>query len=225
MAGDIRLVIAIPSGGTWDANFAMSMIFMTNFIASRGSVHGRKINYRIHNKRGSILANMRQGLIEEAIKGDATHVLFIDSDQTFPADTFHRLMWHKKQVVACNVATKMLPSTPTARLAGGVAGVPLYTTKESTGLQEVWRVGTGVMLIDLNLFKREHMIAPWFTQFWNPKLGSYMGEDWGFCEKLEQAGVKLWVDQDLSKEIGHMGMLEYTHEAVEVLDVSSCVSA
>lgn len=213
MSRDIRLMIAIPSGGSWQADFAMSMIFMTNFLASRGSVRGRQINFRVHNKRGSILATMRQSLVQQAIDGGCTHLLFIDSDQVFPADTFHRLMWHERHVVACNVATKMLPSTSTARLADNV---PLITTLDTKKLTQVWRVGTGIMLLDLNLFKREGMTAPWFDQRWNED--HYVGEDWGFCEKLEAAGVKIYVDQELSQEIGHIGNLTYTHDLVEMGD-------
>ena len=225
MAKEIRLLIAIPSTDKWDADFGMSLVFLTNFIASRGSIKGKPITFRVHNKRGSILANMRQDLVDQAVKNHATHILFIDSDQVFPADTFHRLMHHEKKVVACNVATKATPSNPTARLKGdGNNGVPLYTTPEDKDLVEVWRVGTGVMLIDVNVFKREGIERPYFTQRWNAKLDSYVGEDWAFCEMLEKAGVKLYVDQDLSQEIGHVGRLTYGHDLVvpvEERDVAS----
>jgi len=211
---EIRLVVAVPSQQTWDADFGMSIVFLMNHLASHGQVEDKVISFRLHNKRGSILANMREWLIQDAIKNDATHLLFIDSDQTFPRDLFHRLMKHKKKVVAVNVATKMLPPTPTARLEGGVAGVPLYTREDSTELVKVWRVGTGVMLIDLNVFKREGMESPWFNQRWDEELNAYVGEDWAFCEKLEKAGVGIYVDQEVSREIGHIGKLEYSHDMV-----------
>lgn len=208
---EIRLVIAVPSGQNWEAEFGMDLVFFTNYLASHGEVNEVPIQFRLHNKRGSILANMREDLIKQALAGGATHLLFIDSDQTFPPNIFHRLVAHKKKVVAVNVATKMLPPQPTARLADGVE---LYTEKDSTGLVKVWRVGTGIMLIDLNVFKREGMEQPWFNQHWNPKLDSYTGEDWAFCEKLEKAGVNIYVDQDVSREVGHVGKLNYGHDMI-----------
>lgn len=221
---NLKVVVGIPSTQFWDADFAMCLIFMMAHFVQK--VPGTKTQQVVlHNKRGSILSSMRQKILENAIKNEATHLLFIDTDQTFPKDALHRLLAREKQVVACNIATKMLPSTTTARLRGGNPGygVPLYTLKDSTGLVEVWRVGTGVMLIDLNVFKRQKMEPPWFTQRFSEHTGEYIGEDWALCERFENAGVKIYVDQDLSKEIGHRGMLEYGHDVVEVKDnVGSC---
>lgn len=172
----------------------------------------------VHNKRGSILANMRQDMVTQAIENHATHLLFIDSDQTFPRDTFHRLMKHKKQVVAANIATKVIPSSPTARLKGnGSLGIPIATMEASPELEEVWRVGTGIMLINLNIFKRKELkTGPWFTQRWNEETNAYVGEDWAFCEELEKAGVKLYIDHKVSLEIGHLGTLNYGHDLVVI---------
>lgn len=211
---EIRLVIAVPSTQTWDAEFGMSMVFLTNYLASHGAIGTKAIQFRLHNKRGSILANMRESLVQDAIKNKATHLLFIDSDQTFPADLFHRLMAHGKKIVAANIVTKMLPPSTTARLKGGVHGVPVFTGEHDEDLVKVWRVGTGIMLIDLNVFKREGMEGPWFNQYWKPELNSYVGEDWAFCEKLEAAGVGIYVDQSVSREVGHVGKLTYAHDMV-----------
>ena len=213
---EVRLVICVPSTHLWEAEFGMSLVFLCNYLASHGTFEGKPMHYMVHNKRGSILAQMRQSQIQAAIKNKATHLLFIDSDQTFPRDLVHRLLAHKKQIVACNIATKQIPSSPTARLKGnGSQGVPLYTTPESKGLVEVWRVGTGIMLIDMNVFKRKGLRdGPWFDQPWNEELGSYVGEDWSFCSCLADAGVKLYVDQELSFEIGHIGAINYQHDLV-----------
>lgn len=213
---EMRLVICVPSTNTWEAQFGMSLVFLTNYLASHGEIEGKSCSFMVHNKRGSILANMRQDMVQQALENKATHLLFIDSDQTFPRDLVHRLMKHKKQVVAANVATKMLPSTPTARTKGnGSLGKLLPTYEENTGIQEVWRIGTGVMLIDLNIFKREGLKqGPWFTQRWNEETRAYIGEDWAFCERLELANVRLYIDHDVSREVGHLGTLNYGHDMV-----------
>lgn len=208
----IKLVVAVPSTQTWDAGFGMDLVFLMNYLTSHMEFNGGILaGFRLHNKRGSILANMREWLVQEAIEGGATHLLFIDSDQTFPRDTFHRLVEHNKNVVACNITTKMLPPSTTARLA---EGVPLYTKEHDRDLVKVWRVGTGIMLLDLNLFKRDGMTGPWFNQRWNKENNAYVGEDWAFCEKLEKAGVNIYVDQALSGEVCHIGKLSYGHDMV-----------
>jgi len=208
-----RLVVAIPSGQEWSADFGMALVFMTNYLAAHPEINGKVTQLRVHNKRGSILPNMRQALVEMALEGGATHLLFLDSDQTFPADLVHRLMGHQKMVVAANIVTKSFPANFTARKKGNV---PVVTTRESKGLEQVWRVGTGVMLLDLRLFRREGMRErPWFTPRWSEETGDYVGEDWAFCERLEAAGVPIFVDHDVSREVGHVGKMEYTYDLVE----------
>lgn len=174
--------------------------------------------YRLHNKKGSILAYMRQKMVEDAIQGEATHLLFIDSDQMFPRDAAHRLLSRGKQVIGCNVATKMLPSSPTARAkdpTGKQRYLPVYTTESSPAVEKVWRLGTGILLLDLNVFKRPELKGGhWFDQRWNEELKAYDGEDWGLGDALEAAGVSIWVDHELSREIGHVGNLTYTHDHV-----------
>jgi len=211
-----RVVIAIPSGQTWDAQFAMSVVFLSNHVASHFKINDLPTAFRVHNKKGSILPTMRQSLIEQALKGKATHLLFIDSDQTFPETTLHRMMAHKKGVVACNIATKSFPTNCTARKydeSGEL--IPVYTREDSTGLEEVDFVGTGIMLIDMKVFKRERLCpAPWFNMEWNVELGHYTGEDWYFCECMREAGVKIFIDHDLSKEVTHRGVMDYTIDMV-----------
>ena len=215
MPKKLKLFIAVPSQHIWEATFGMSLVFMTNSLAAHPVEGYKDIEYQVFNKRGSLLANMRQTLLERALKEDFTHLLFLDSDQTFPPDLVHRLLAHDKQVVACNIATKKLPPDPTARQQSLTdrAGQLVYSHNQA-GLEKVWRVGTGIMLLRLNLFKRPGMQPPWFDQRWNEGLNSYVGEDWGFCEKLQKAGVSIYVDHDVSKEVKHVGPLDYGHDLI-----------
>ncbi|HJZ05836.1 MAG TPA: hypothetical protein VJ327_08345 [Patescibacteria group bacterium] len=214
MSKELRLAVGIPSTDTWTAQFGMSLAFLVAYLSQQVPGYARQ-QFTVHNAKGSILPQLRHNIIKAALAAKATHVLFIDSDQTFPQDIAHRLLAHKKQVVGCNIATKKLPSGPTARLAAAsTEGTPLYTTVESTGLAQVWRLGTGVLLLDMDIFKKPGMIAPWFTPYWSSALDAYTGEDWAFCEKLEKNGINIWVDQDLSKEIGHIGSISFEHDLI-----------
>ena len=195
----------------------MSLVHLVAYL-TRPMPGYDSVNYRVHNARGSVLPNTRQDMLNRSIEVGCTHMLFLDSDMTFPEDIVHRLLASKKRVIAANCPTKKIPSNPTARLKvpGNAGGKFVYTTDESPKLEKVWRVGTAVMLIDLDIFRTNKRLQEpsWFDMVWVPEVGKYQGEDWYFCARLEDAGIGIWVDHEVSRQIGHLGSLEYTHEMV-----------
>lgn len=172
------------------------------------------MQFKIFNKRSSLLPKSRQELLSDAIGAGCDYALFIDTDQTFPSNLLYGLLRHNKAVVACNIVTKSIPASPTARgpNAKWLGGDVIFTDPSSKGLQKVWRIGTGVMLVDLEILKK--IPKPWFSVVWDERINDFNGEDWFFCEVLEKHGIELFIDHDLSKHIGHMGKLEFTHELV-----------
>lgn len=209
-----KVAICVPSGMEWDADFGMCLVNMFAHVLTRPMKGVRQINLMLLNERTSLIPKSRQGLLEKAIAGEADFALFIDSDQTFPSNTLYRLLHWKMPVVACNIATKSIPASPTARQKSDShpGGDVVYSDSGMHGLERVWRVGTGVMLVDLDWVRK--MPKPWFNVTYNSQLGEYTGEDWYFCEELEKIGAGIYVDHDLSREIGHRGMLTYTHQLV-----------
>lgn len=213
---ELKLVIGIPSGPTWDADFAMSMLGLMSYLNAYQVPGFTKQMVRLHNVKGSILAKSRHIVVSQALEHNATHVLFIDSDMVFPQQLAHRLFATGKSVVACNCPTKKIPSFPTARKKSFTkpAGDIMYLSEEGgPDLQKAWRVGTGVMLIDLRVLK--NVPSPYFATIWDEGLQDYMGEDWYFCSVLEKAGVEIWIDNVSSRAIGHSGQLIYDHSLVE----------
>jgi hypothetical protein len=165
------------------------------------------------NVKGSILPKQRLEILKAAKACEATHLLFVDSDQTFPPDLLHRMVARGKDIVACNIATKQIPANTTARKkSADPQGEAVYTDEDSVGLERVWRVGTGVMLLSAKAYNQIPHGA--FAMTYKPEVDAYQGEDWNMCEALEKAGVPIYVDHDLSKRIGHVGTFKYTHEVV-----------
>ena len=208
------VMIAIPSGDTWKADFGMSL---AGLIASIGKPlrKGKHIEMlRLWNTKGSILSRSRQTLVEKAQAEKVSHILFLDSDMVFPEWTLHRMLDLELMVVAANCATKQLPSTPTARHYDPmtVAGEQVYSNGTGKLIEEVWRVGTGVMLINMKVFDK--VPSPWFDITWNETLKDYTGEDWNFCKKLQDAGIPIHIDHVLSQHIGHVGRYTFTHNDV-----------
>lgn len=221
-----KVALGTPSHGPMHPDFALCM---TNFCLHlmREPVMGYgQTQLKIINKRASLLPKQRQEIVGSAMKAGLEWLLFIDSDQTFPPNVLHRLASHKKNVVGCNIATKSIPSSPTARnrpLNDWPGGVPVYTHENSRHLEEVWRVGCGVMLLKLEVFKR--IPKPWFQIVYQESMDDFTGEDWFLCERLEAAGEKIYVDHALSQEIGHIGDYTYGHKDVKVVKDPLAVAA
>lgn len=209
----LNLLIGFPAGEMWHGKFGMCLTNMMSHLMSTKVPGFREQRMQPMQVRGSILSRGRANLVKEALKQQCTHLLFIDTDQTFPRDTAHRLLQHRKDVVGCNIATKQVPATPTARQKGENSfGLPVYTDLDSPALERVWRLGTGIMLVDMRVFRK---VGPGcFEIRWVEEIQDYRGEDWSMCQAFEAAGYEIWVDHKLSNEIGHLGEYEYTHDVI-----------
>jgi hypothetical protein len=148
----------------------------------------------------SILPFSRQSLANYALHVGATHTLWIDSDMKFPNDMLLRLNRHHKPIVGINAMSRRAPFRCTAQVS---EGEPLVTTKDSTGLEKVHRMGFGCMWIATDVFKE--MDVPYFDFQYIPEKECWRGEDFGFFERARERGHSFYVDHDLSKEVQHMG--------------------
>jgi len=221
----VKLALGIPSLGDWSADFGYCVTQMCVYMASKLFEEKQTREVLFIDKRTSNLPRSRQEILEDALLQDCTHVLFLDSDQTFPMDTAHRLIRWEKPVVACNIALKTLPSYPTARQRGPTAfGIPVYSnsTANPMGLEKVWRVGAGIMLIDLAIVKT--IPKPWFELRYSDKHQQFVGEDWYFCKKIEDAGHDIYIDHDLSRHIGHVGNFQFTHAHIPGIEAQKAAA-
>jgi hypothetical protein len=211
----LNLLIGTPNMGDWKAQYGMSLVNMMTYLMATPVPGFRTQRMEPMQVFGSIISRGRCQIWKKARAGTPepySHLLFIDADQRFPRDTAHRLLAANKDVIGCNIATKQYPSSPTARAKGGLAGVPVYTDPDGPQYEKVWRLGCGIMLLSMRVFKAvgpEH-----FGINWVPELEDYRGEDWTLCEALDAAGFEIWVEHRLSDEVGHIGDFDYTHEFV-----------
>jgi len=215
---NVKLAICIPSNGDWKADFGYCLAQMCVYCSSSLFFEGEAREVLFIDKRTSNLPRSRQECLEDALMQDCTHALFIDTDQTFPMDTAHRLLRWGKPVVACNIPLKITPSFPTARArSAGPFGTPIYSNgNQAMGLEKVWRVGAGVMMIDLSILAK--IEKPWFEIRWSDKHQQMVGEDWYFVKKVEDAGFDIYIDHDLSRHIGHVGNHQWTHSHIPYIE-------
>lgn len=210
----LRVLVGVPSGQHWVAQFGVDLgSLMVQFYMKRVPGY-RSQELRVANVRSSILPKNRLDCIKLAKKGRADYLLFLDTDHSFPSDMLHRLIAHGKPIVAVNCVTKTIPSQTTARAFNpdDPQGIPVYSDPDKHGLERVWRVGTGVMLIRRDAFEAIPHSA-WGMVFCE-EADTYQGEDWSFCQAAQAVGIPIFIDHDLSREVGHIGNFEYTHEYV-----------
>lgn len=178
------ITICTPTRDDVDAGFAMSLAYLmrsytdSNFIVMLGT----------------LLPNLRQGLVKQAMSIGSSHVLFIDSDMSFPPYTLHQLMRADKDIIGANCVQRTQDEW-TARKDGH-----FVSSLNKTGIEQVDTLGFGVTLIKMKVF--ETVERPWFNTPYDGE--KHEGEDVSFCRKARDAGFKIFIDHDLSQEIGHV---------------------
>ncbi|QPC45058.1 hypothetical protein HW532_21575 [Kaustia mangrovi] len=199
----VRVAILIPSLDHWVADFGLALAGLLRHVERTPTSGGERIEASVHNVRTSVLPQSRATLAEFALQNGADWALWLDSDMIFPADTLHRLLAHGKDLVSTNYPIRTVPRDgkvgPTAVTLDGNARLSF----DGHGIVEAGSTGLAVCLMRVGLL--ETIDRPWFSHD-NPTEGSsqQVGEDTYFFLKLRAAGHRLFVDRDLSREIGHV---------------------
>jgi glycosyltransferase involved in cell wall biosynthesis len=192
----------VPCGDMLHSEFAFCLAAMSGMGVPEG--------YRLGLARGqsSIIVQARNNIIEAVQHMGADYLLFLDSDMTFPANTAQRLLAHGKPIVGCAYKRRCPPYETMGR--------PLKDEKVelSEGLHEMRHLPLGVMLINMSVF--DSLTKPYFRIPFVEGDNNY-GEDLDFCNRVREAGHRVWCDVKLSQEIGHRGMVTFSeHGIVEI---------
>lgn len=206
----MRLAICLPCRDHVNTGFAYDLARLTaywsaNHVPKGGALH-------LFTSAGTLIADQRENLVKEALQVKADWILFLDTDMRFPKDVFDRLAAHDKPIVAANYSTRGLPAKPVA-FSTALCSEYVYTTADSKGLEEVYAVGMGVMLIKAEVFIKTPM--PWFQIGYASGTGKFFGEDIHFCHKAAKHGFKTLIDHDISRIVKHIGTFEYTLDHAE----------
>lgn len=180
----------IPRVGAWVSDFALS----EHYLAS------------------SMLPYARGWLLDSAVKAGATHILMLDADMTFPADTAHRLMLGVERCggfVAANCPTRRAPIRWTAKALDGST----HDSSKADGVQWTSVATVGVAVAMLRADVVEKLERPAFNFGLTSK--GWVGEDVWFSHRLDAAGVPRVVDNVLSRQIGHVGAHEFTAAEIQ----------
>jgi hypothetical protein len=197
----VRLAVAVPALDHVSAYFANDLARM--YAATCASVPMITLAMMV----GTFVHQAREKLLHDVVSlWGATHILWLDADMTFPPDAALRLLKHDRDIVAANYVTRVAPSRPTAKRDG-----QCISSVSATGLEAVDHVGMGVFLMKASVVASSPSPHFWYST-------PTETEDVYFCNLLRAAGHRIWIDHDLSKDVGHVGQYTYreprAHEAV-----------
>lgn len=191
------VVICVPCRDTVHSLFAYNLIQLIN--------HCNHVGIKTHliMETGSLISKQRQQLAEEALKFDAEYILWLDSDMSFPPNALETLLRHNQPVVACNYCTRSSPLKGVAYSSIGNwdSWIDSNGIGDDTSLVE--GVGMGCMLVKSSVFHR--MEKPWFEIKYHKEFNDHIGEDFYFCTKIRELGHDIVIDNNLSRELKHLG--------------------
>lgn len=146
----------------------------------------------------------RNVIAKHFLKSRATHLLFIDSDMLLPQGILERLLAHNKDVVSALYFGRTLP-WPMFQVKKGNKLVVLERFPKNT-LFKADSVGLGACLVKRKVIEKVNESLgenePMFKFTYRGKA-PIVGEDTNFCEKVREAGFKIFVDTGL--EVKHFG--------------------
>lgn len=208
---EIRLAICVPCREMIHSVFSHNLHSLLNYNWQKG------IETKVFYNMSTLLQAQRENLVSAAKSWAATHILWLDSDMSFPFYTAYKLLDHNAPIVAGNYTTRQLPYKTVAYTTLGGEWTDFLKhnkeTKITKDLLEVQAVGMGCMLVDIEVFdKLKH---PYFPVTWSEEAQDYLGEDINFCTAARTAGYKILIDDIISRQLHHIGTFAYGHDMVE----------
>jgi len=218
------LFVAIPA---YDGRICIHSAYELPQLALASLKHKFSIHLG-HLSGSSIITRARNSLVNQFMESDCTEMLFIDSDIHFKHQDVLRIM-------ALGSDRDVLCGSYPRRAADQKFFTDIYYNEHGgvelteNGLLRVERIGTGFMFIRRHVIEKlikDHPEWKYWVNVENKHHYSlfdfkvtpegYMGEDYLFCDRVTEAGFKIYVDPEIN--LGHFGNTEFTgHFGKQVL--------
>lgn len=168
-------------------------------------------------KMAANIADVRNDLVMQSLGqyGSYSHVIMLDTDQIYPFNCIEKFVQHAAdgyQVVGTPVHRSWPPFD--AILYRGTVGKYIHVPDKeiySGDMIEVDATGCGAIMYSTDIFF--DIERPWY-QLMKGEDGKSIGEDIGLCQKLRNAGIKIFVDTSI--EIGHLVTYEVKRETYDL---------
>lgn len=196
----IKLMIATPAySGKVHASYAVSLAETVALLTSKG------IPLEMHiPTSGSLIAAERNRILRCFYKSDCTHLLCIDSDIAWQAESVEKMLAHDVDFIGCCYPAR-LENTFLFRASVNEDG---SLASNGVSLLKMEYIPAGFLLMRKNVIEKMHEVHS--DRYFKPKQGSgddgyalfnteiyegeYWGEDYVFCRLVRQAGFDIWVD-------------------------------
>lgn len=206
MAGNaLRVAVCVPSHtGYWPAKFAGAL---SNMV-----IHFQRSNYdagehdiTVISKSGPVMPEVRHRLIGDALAWDATHILMISPELTFPADSIHRMLARGRGVVAVNYLKNFISQEFAAyRLNESVKPDPVLPE-----IEEVDGVSIGMVLFCIPIF--DVLELPYFRHDQVDDTPGFTEDHIHFWKQCKDKEIPCVIDHELSQEIQSLHHGELWH--------------
>lgn len=183
--------------------FAYSLAGLISKVAAQGipTRPEASISVKLDVNESSVIHTNREQLVARAIAENQTHLCFLDDDMVFEPQILDVLFGRRQPVVAVNYLIKTEPPQFVAVALDGSRRIA--TTATTTGLIPVAYTGFGVSLFEVAVFRKTPQ--PWFLPEFNAAANLYTTEDNPCFARIRAAGFPVYVDQDASRLVSHVG--------------------
>jgi GT2 family glycosyltransferase len=187
-----RICIGIPTNGQIRTRTVFALTRMLKKL---------QVPYDVLTHESCYIHVNRERLVQRAIEGGYSHILFLDSDMFFEPDALEKLLEKDKDIIGIGYNYRGLPPRSTVMIETRDGEI---IDEKHGDLRKVAGMATGFLLINLKVF--EKLSHPWF--FYEMDGHEVLqGDDFWFCEKARKAGFDIWSDD--SQKIYHLGEYLY----------------
>ena len=198
------VMIAVPAMEMVNAEFAQHLAMAAaNMVA-----HGIKINCAFNI--GSVITIARRNLVDIFMKTDFDYIWWVDSDMKFPIDAPIRLLQRNKPIVGANYRRRRFPNPNFTGMKGKAGAFEEFVTNDlSPDMELIDVLPHGMVMVKREVYER--VPQPHYLQEYVPHLNLEIGEDIFFCQQCQKAGYEIWCDQQLSREVAHIGIFHFNY--------------
>lgn len=205
----VKVRIAMPVMGQVTAQTVASLVS----TAIKLNEHG--VGQDLHMSVGCSIVELARNLcLESFLQSDATHLFWIDSDLSWQAEDFVKLLAMATEL-PCVLAAYPIKREPLAFFLR--AELPMQTNEH--GCFPVLSAGLGFTCVQRAVVEAMASLCPTCTTMLCPRpvpricrcgvdeSGSFCGEDYTFFDGVRTAGFQAWLEPNIV--LGHVGPHEY----------------
>jgi len=195
-----KLCVSIPNLGYIRTETVYSMTLALFYTTQKA-----QCGLHLFFPNSCVLADSRNKSAQEAMDIGCSHLMFIDSDVSFPQEGILTLASRDKPVIGANYNMRTREGS-TVKIADGKGGFLQVTGEQIPQVPFLaGAIATGFMLIQTDVFRK--IPKPWFVFEYEPEGDFTRGEDVYFCKKARENDIEVWCDPTV--KVGHIGDYVY----------------